>query len=109
MPIPRITKEELKQRLDAGDAAAPVLVDARLKYPYEHSTVRLPGAIRMSPDAVDAATLPRDRDIVVHCRSGARSARVAEWLHAQGFERVYNLAGGILAWIDTVDPSQRKY
>ena len=42
MPVPRISKEDLKQRLDSG--AQPVLVDARLKYPYEHSTVKLPGA-----------------------------------------------------------------
>ena len=48
MPVPRISKEDLKQRLD-GDTS-PVLVDARLKYPYEHSTVRLPGAIRYNGD-----------------------------------------------------------
>ena len=44
MSVPRISKEELKQRLDSG--RPPVLVDARLKYPYEHSTLKLPGAIR---------------------------------------------------------------
>ena len=46
MPIARITKEDLKQRLDSGQP--PVIVDARLKYPYEHSTVRLPGAVRFA-------------------------------------------------------------
>src|SRR3989442_15725551 len=63
VPVPRITKEDLKQRLDSG--ASPVLVDARLKYPYEHSTVRLPGAIRFTVGGA-AAPLPRDREIVVY-------------------------------------------
>ena len=53
MPVPRITKEDLKQQLDGG--APPVLVDARLKYPYEHSTVRLPGAIRYPADGTPPA------------------------------------------------------
>ena len=53
MPVPRIAKEDLKARLEGADEAAkPVLLDVRLKYPYEHSTVRLPGAIRMAPGSV---------------------------------------------------------
>ena len=63
MAVPRISKEELKQQLDGG--GSPVLVDARLKYPYEHSTVRLPGAIRYTGDGPIPA-LPRDRDVVVY-------------------------------------------
>src|SRR3989442_15347269 len=63
VPVPRITKEELKARLESG--APPVLVDARLKYPYEHSTVRLPGAIRVGAGA-SAPSFPRDREIVVY-------------------------------------------
>ena len=63
MPVPRISKEELKQRLESG--AAPVLVDARLKYPYEHSTVKLPGAIRIGP-GTPSPSLPHDREIVVY-------------------------------------------
>ena len=62
MPVPRITKEELKQRLDAGTPV--VVVDARLKYPYEHSTVKLPGAVRVVTGGPVPA-LPRDREIVV--------------------------------------------
>ena len=59
MPVPRITKEVLKQRLETSAAAsAPVIIDVRLKYPYEHSTVTLPGAIRVSPDEPTASTLP---------------------------------------------------
>ena len=63
MPVPRISKEDLKQRLESG--AAPILVDARLKYPYEHSTVKLPGAVRIGHGA-SAPSFPRDRDIVVY-------------------------------------------
>jgi hypothetical protein len=61
--VPRITKEDLKQRLDSGTPL--VLVDARLKYPYEHSTVRLPGAVRYRIEA-PTPSFPRDREIVVY-------------------------------------------
>jgi len=63
VPVPRISKEELKQRLESGPP--PVLVDARLKYPYEHSTLRLPGAVRF-PAEGPPPPVPRDRDIVVY-------------------------------------------
>ena len=63
MPVPRISKEELKQLLESG--APPVVVDARLKYPYEHSTMRLPNAVRYARGG-PLPTLPRDRDIVVY-------------------------------------------
>src|SRR5262245_26322054 len=55
MAVPRITKEDLKARLDADPAAAPTLLDVRLKYPYEHSTLKLPGAIRMVPESIDTS------------------------------------------------------
>ena len=66
MSIPRINKEQLKDRLDADEAAAPVLVDVRLKYPYEHSTVKLPGAVRLAPPDFEFSALPHDRDIVTY-------------------------------------------
>jgi rhodanese-related sulfurtransferase len=109
MPIPRITKEELKQRLDAGDAAAPVLVDARLKYPYEHSTVRLPGAVRMPPDALDVARLPRDREIVVYDSDPDEivSAPVVAALLTRGY-RAAALKGGIGEWMGANLPTEPK-
>jgi len=110
MPIPRLTKEELKQRLDTTDAAAlPVLVDARLKYPYEHSTVRLPNAIRMSPDEVDASRLPRDRDVVVYDSDPDEivSARVVADLRARGL-RAFALKGGIAEWMGASLPTEPK-
>ena len=48
-------------------------------------------------------------DIVVHCKSGVRSAKAVKILREQGFDRVQNLRGGILAWIDRIDPTQAKY
>jgi adenylyltransferase/sulfurtransferase len=55
------------------------------------------------------AELPRDRDIVAMCKMGGRSAKAMEFLQSAGFKRVKNLRGGILEWIDRVDPSQPKY
>ena len=63
MAVPRISKEELKQRLDGPAESLPAILDARLKYPYEHSTVTLPGAIRFVPGQTDTTRLrsPNDR------------------------------------------------
>jgi adenylyltransferase/sulfurtransferase len=53
--------------------------------------------------------LPRDRAIVTQCKVGARSAKAMDFLKSVGFKDVKNLRGGILDWIDKVDPSQPKY
>ena len=92
MSVPRISKEDLKQRLDAGDP--PVIIDLRLKYPFEHSTVTLPGALRFSPDHIDASQLARDRDIVVYDSDPGElvSERIAEDLRRRGY-RVSVLQG----------------
>jgi adenylyltransferase/sulfurtransferase len=55
------------------------------------------------------AEVPRDADVVVHCKMGGRSAKAVRLLVDRGYDRVRNLKGGILAWIDQVDPSQPKY
>ena len=106
MPPPRITKEELKQRLES--AAPPVLVDARLKYPYEHSTVRLPGAVRYPTDG-PAPSLPRDRDIVVYDSdpNELASSRIAAELIRQGY-RATTLKGGIAEWLAANLPTETK-
>jgi rhodanese-related sulfurtransferase len=104
--VPRITKEDLKQRLDSG--AAPVVIDARLKYPYEHSTVRLPGAVRFTGDG-PAPSLARDRDIVVYDSdpNELASSRVAALLIRQGF-RAAALKGGIADWLAANLPTETK-
>lgn len=109
MPVPRITKEELKQRLDGMDGVPPIVIDVRLKYPYEHSTVTLPGAIRMLPGALDSSILPRDRDIVLYDSDPEElvSARAASQLIQLGY-RAMALAGGIGAWVTAKLPTDSK-
>ena len=106
VPVPRISKEELKQRLDAGSPVA--IVDARLKYPYEHSTVRLPGAIRISPGGPVPA-LPHDREIVVYDSdpNELASTHVAADLIRQGY-KACALKGGIVDWVTANLPTETK-
>jgi rhodanese-related sulfurtransferase len=104
VPVPRISKEDLKQRLESG--TPPVIVDARLKYPYEHSTVRLPGAVRY-PEG--AASLPADRDIVVYDSdpNEIASSHAAAELMRRGY-RVATLKGGINEWLGANLPTETK-
>lgn len=106
MAVPRISKEDLKQQLDGG--TPPVIIDARLKYPYEHSTVRLPGAIRYIGEG-PTPPLPRDRDIVVYDSdpNELASTGVAAALIRQGF-RAVALKGGIVEWLDGKMPTETK-
>ena len=106
MPVPRISKEDLKQRIDSG--AAPVIVDARLKYPYEHSTVKISGALRYVPDG-PALSLPRDREIVVYDSdpNELASSHVAAELIRQGY-RASALRGGIVDWLTANLPTESK-
>ena len=106
MPVLRITKEELKERLDSG--TPPVVVDARLKYPYEHSTVKLPGAIRYA-EGSPQAELPRDRDVVVYDSdpNELASSRAAAELIRLGY-RAVALKGGIVDWLAANLPTETK-
>lgn len=106
MPVIRISKEDLKQRLDSG--ASPILIDARLKYPYEHSTVRLPGAVRFTGEG-PAPSLPHDREIVVYDSdpNELASSRVAAMLLRQGY-RAVTLKGGIAEWLAANLPTETK-
>jgi rhodanese-related sulfurtransferase len=104
--VPRISKEDLKKRFDEG--TAPVVIDARLKYPYEHSTVKLPGAIRFNGDGPPPA-LPRDREIVVYDSDPGElaSSHVAAVLIRQGFN-ASALKGGIVEWLTANLPIETK-
>jgi rhodanese-related sulfurtransferase len=105
VPVPRISREDLKQRLDSP--TPPVLVDARLKYPFEHSTVKLPGAVRYAPDS--KPSLPRDREVVVYDSDPNELAatRVAGELIRQGY-KVAALKGGIVEWLAANLPTESK-
>jgi len=106
MSVPRISREELKARLDSADTSLhPVIIDVRLKYPYEHSTVTLPGAQRVLPDAIAAAVLPRDRDIVLYDSDPGDivSLQAAAELLRRG-HRALVLQGGISEWVNAKFP-----
>jgi len=109
MPVLRISKEELKQRLEIGDASAPLILDVRLKYPYEHSGVKLPGAVRLATDAVDSTQLPRDRELVAYDSDPdeVTSSHVAAELIRRGY-RVAVLKGGIAEWMGANFPVEAK-
>ena len=106
MPVPRISKEELKARLDS--AAPPVLVDARLKYPFEHSTVKLPGSLRLGQSGSTPA-FSRDREVVVYDSdpNELASSEVAAQLIRQGYKAVA-LKGGIADWLAANLPTETK-
>jgi rhodanese-related sulfurtransferase len=106
VPVPRISKEELKERLDSG--APPVLVDARLKYPFEHSTVKLPGSVRFIPGS-PAPAIPRDREVVVYDSdpNELASSDVAAQLIRQGYKATA-LKGGIVDWLAANLPTETK-
>jgi sulfur-carrier protein adenylyltransferase/sulfurtransferase len=104
--IPQMTVQELKQRRDAGDDL--FVLDVREAYEYQIANI---GGTLIPQNEVPQrlAEIDRNREIVVQCRSGGRSQRIAEFLAQQGYPDVKNLAGGILAWADAIDPTMPKY
>ena len=104
-----ITAPDLKSRMDVKDGNGTYILDVR--EPHEFEICRIPGSTLIPLGSLDTriAELARDWDIVVHCRSGVRSAKAVKLLREAGFGKVRNLAGGILAWSDEVDPSVPKY
>jgi adenylyltransferase/sulfurtransferase len=98
--------EELKQRLDKGDDI--FVLDVR--EPHEYQICNINGHLIPLGDLPKRVSeLDSSREIVAHCRSGARSAKAVDFLRRAGFKKVRNLAGGILAWADRVDPKMPKY
>jgi adenylyltransferase/sulfurtransferase len=101
-----MTPEELKQRLDAGDDL--FVLDVR--DPHEYQICNLGGhLIPLNDLPKRVGELDPAREIVVHCKLGGRSAKAVDFLKQAGFTRVHNLAGGINAWSERVDPKVPKY
>ncbi len=103
-----ITPRELAEWLERPDR--PFLLDVR--NPYEVAIASIPGTDKLIPiDQLPERIneLDPSREMVVYCRSGARSGRAVELLKSVGFRKVKNLVGGILRWADEVDPSVPKY
>ena len=104
--IPQVSPKDLKKRIDAGEDL--FILDVR--EPFEYQIANIGGILIPQNDVAQRiGELDRDREIVVHCKSGGRSQRIAEYLKQSGFPKVSNLAGGILAWSDEVDPKVPKY
>jgi adenylyltransferase/sulfurtransferase len=104
--VPEIQPEELKRRLDAGEDI--YILDVR--EPHEYQICNINGHLIPLGDLPKRANeLDSSREIVAHCRSGVRSGKAVDFLRQAGFRKVKNLAGGILAWADKVDPSMPKY
>jgi len=104
--VPEIQPRELKQRLDKGEDI--FILDVR--EPNEYQISNLGGHLIPLGDLPKRVhELDSSRNIVAHCRSGGRSAKAVEFLRQSGFKNVLNLAGGINAWADQVDPKLPKY
>src|SRR6266704_2094768 len=104
--VPEIQVEELKRRLDSGEDV--FVLDVR--EPHEYQICNINGYLIPLGDLPKRVhELDSSREIVAHCRSGARSAKAVDFLRQAGFKKVHNLAGGILAWADRVDPKMPKY
>ena len=98
---------ELKRKIDAKEDF--YLLDVR--EPNEFKIGRIPGSTLIPLGEVPqrVSEIPRDKEIIVHCKMGGRSAKAASFLRQQGFTKVKNLKGGILDWSDKIDPSVPKY
>jgi adenylyltransferase/sulfurtransferase len=105
--VPEITVEELKARRDRG--AATVLVDVR--EPHEWAISQFPESLKIPLGSLTQSLnrLSTADEIVVHCRTGGRSAKAVEILRGAGFRKVWNLAGGINQWAERIDPTMAKY
>ena len=101
------TVEELKTRLDRKDAF--LLLDVREQREFE--ICRIPGSVLIPLGELPSrlAELKGRDDMIVHCKSGVRSGKAVALLRGSGFAGARNLTGGILAWIDRIDPTLPKY
>ena len=107
-PIPEISATELKQRMDQGDDLQ--IVDVREA--NEVAVAKLPNSIHIPLGQVinRMSEIDPNRETVVHCKMGGRSAKAIEALKRSGFSgKLLNLKGGITAWSNDVDPSVPKY
>jgi len=101
-----MTPEELKRRLDAGEDL--LVIDVR--DPHEYQIGNIGGKLIPLNDLPKRlGELDPDREIVVHCKMGGRGAKAADFLRQAGYKNVHNLAGGITAWAERIDPKLPKY
>lgn len=102
-----ISVDDLKTAMDEGGAL--VVLDVR--EPWELEVARLEGTLDIPMNELPErlSEVPKDKPLAVLCRSGRRSLNVTNYLRAQGYDLASNVAGGILAWAETFDPSMERY
>ena len=101
-----ISVQELKEKIDKGEDFQ--LIDVREDFEYQVSN--LGGElIPLGGILIETDKIAKDKDVVIMCRSGKRSAAAIMQLEQQGFTNLYNLYGGILAWAEDIDPTLDVY
>lgn len=108
MSIPEIDVKEANNKLNGEHP--PFLLDVRETYEHEFTNIKghlIP--LGELPDRVSEIASHKDEEVIVYCRSGARSAEACKLLMENGFTNVKNLSGGILAWSQEIDPSIPQY
>jgi adenylyltransferase/sulfurtransferase len=107
--IRELDAAELKSRLDRGDRVR--IIDVREPHEWEIVNLEQVGArlLPLSQLTERMHELDSAEEIVLHCRTGARSAKAYRQLQAAGFRRLWNLSGGVIGWIDRVDPALPRY
>ena len=103
--VPEITVQKLKDKMNSGEIN---VLDVREPYEYEVANIGAP-LIPLGELPERVIELDRSSPLAVHCRSGARSAKAVKLLKEAGFQDVYNVKGGILAWSEEIDPSVPRY
>jgi adenylyltransferase/sulfurtransferase len=106
-PIPTMTVRELKQKLDNADKF--LLLDVREPFEWDICHIDQAKLIPLGQLPSRMSELDSADEIVIHCKSGARSAKAVRLLQEAGFSKLHNVEGGITAWADEVDPSVPKY
>jgi rhodanese-related sulfurtransferase len=107
--VQQLSPQQLKDWLDDASQSAPVLLDVR--EPWEFETCRIAQSVSMPMQTVTSRLqeLEDDASLVVICHHGARSQQVAMYLARNGYQKIFNLEGGIDAWARGVDPGMPQY
>lgn len=108
-----ISVRDLKEMLDARERGERDFVLIDVREPHEFEIVNIPGAILIPKgeflDGSALIDLPQDKQVVLHCRSGARSAEVLAVVKGAGFADAVHVGGGVLAWVDQIEPDKPGY
>lgn len=106
-PVPQISVEELKARLDRQESF--ILLDVREPFEWDIARIQKAKLIPLGELSSRMSELDTADEIIIHCKSGVRSAKALRELQKAGFSKLLNVEGGILAWAERIDPSVPKY